>query len=160
MDDQSTILRVKKSIKEVWRHDVPSQRLIFKGVSLHDSATLRECGITDGCILHFLADSPPPNSRSTPTWNITVQDLVGHALSLPIPENSTISRLKKEIQNAWGHPSDTQRLVFRGRLLADEKCLKEEGVANNDTVHLLAGLPGRQPSTSGGSSGSGVSLAR
>lgn len=49
----------------------------------------------------------------------------------------TVGQLKKLLQLVLGHPHDNQRLMFAGKQLMSEYKLRDYGLKDGYTVHLL-----------------------
>lgn len=72
--------------------------------------------------------------RSSPT---------GKTLTLNVSASATIATVKEIIQDRQGIPPDTQRLVFSGQLLDDEKAtLSSYNIKKEDTLQLSLGVRG------------------
>ena len=55
------------------------------------------------------------------------------------PEN-TVAQLKEAIEASEGVPVIQQRLVFKGRPLADEQTISATGINPGDFVHMVLAL--------------------
>ena len=80
-------------------------------------------------------------------WQIFIKTLTGHTLTLEvIPDEDTISTVKRIIYQKEGIPVDQQRLTFAGRILSNaenSKVLAEyDFLGPSSTLHLVARLPG------------------
>ncbi|KAK7475429.1 hypothetical protein BaRGS_00033310 [Batillaria attramentaria] len=87
--------------------------------------------------------------------DITVKTLDGQNKSFSTPEDTTVGQFKEKIANSIGIPADTQRLIFHGRVLQDEKPLKEYDV-HGKVIHVVQRAP---PSSLSSDSETGNSIA-
>eukprot|EP01043_Picozoa_sp_COSAG02_P040358 COSAG02_NODE_3260_length_7078_cov_6.096432_5_plen_138_part_00 len=79
--------------------------------------------------------APPAASES----DVTVQDISGtkHVLRVIDTGATTVSELKRELQQRSGIPPDAQRLLLNQQTLEDEtKCLRAYGVQPGCTISL------------------------
>eukprot|EP01126_Amoeba_proteus_P045916 TRINITY_DN5168_c0_g1_i10.p1 TRINITY_DN5168_c0_g1~~TRINITY_DN5168_c0_g1_i10.p1 ORF type:complete len:124 (-),score=12.47 TRINITY_DN5168_c0_g1_i10:110-481(-) len=78
----------------------------------------------------------------SPLW-FRVRMLTGKLVKVgPFFQFTTISDVKVDIQEKEGIPTHQQRLVFKGRGLADEKTVGDYGLSENDLIHLVLTLVG------------------
>jgi hypothetical protein len=68
---------------------------------------------------------------------IHIRTLSGHDTTLSVLETDTVLTVKQKIADAEGYVIALQRLIFRGRILADEGTLSDIGVQNESVVHLV-----------------------
>ena len=77
------------------------------------------------------------------TINVFVSKLEGGHLCLKMHDNQTILQLKQEIKNKTNMDIEYQRLIYQGRNLScDCSTLKNSGIQNDSTVHLVSRLRG------------------
>ncbi|KAF8521015.1 ubiquitin family-domain-containing protein [Gautieria morchelliformis] len=121
----------------------------------------------------FQADLPPPPERKAETSSLQADTVTitfksaKPPLSFPLTVSTTdtISTIKKQLASQpRAPPADIQRLLLKGKALADAKLLKEYGITDGATVNLMtrpgshwdgteaapslaAGIPVAQPST-------------
>ncbi|KAG0049061.1 hypothetical protein BGZ83_006068 [Gryganskiella cystojenkinii] len=81
-----------------------------------------------------MSASPPP-SEGPITLNVKTLESQTHAVSLPVTE--TVLQLKERLATLLEVPSPRQRLIFRGRVLADDKALTEYSLQDGHTIHLV-----------------------
>ncbi|CAJ0850726.1 5295_t:CDS:2 [Entrophospora sp. SA101] len=62
----------------------------------------------------------PPNGMQ-----IIVRVLTGKSIKFTVTPGTTIEKLKRQIQNSQGIPSDQQRMIFAGKQLEDGRTLKD-----------------------------------
>ena len=71
-----------------------------------------------------------------------VNTLTGKSIPIDFDPNSTIEDVKLSIEEKTSIPTDSQRLLFSGHELDDEKTVLECGIESEATVHLSLGLSG------------------
>ncbi|KNZ55724.1 hypothetical protein VP01_25g6 [Puccinia sorghi] len=85
--------------------------------------------------------STEPNAASSEPIKITIKSLKPPlTFSIACSPSSTISELKKLLceSNSSAPPVEAQRLVYKGKALADNKLLKEyEAIQTGETIHLM-----------------------
>lgn len=67
---------------------------------------------------------------------ITVKILNGQEVRLEVSENDQISLVKQLASEKLDVPVDQQRLVFKGRTLADSSTLQEHQISDGSKLHL------------------------
>eukprot|EP00755_Sulcionema_specki_P028463 Sspe_Gene.89948::Locus_61603_Transcript_5_6_Confidence_0.222_Length_1291::g.89948::m.89948/K04523/UBQLN, DSK2; ubiquilin len=68
---------------------------------------------------------------------INLKKICGPDLEALVNPTATVEELKEAIMEQHEIPPDQQRLVFRGRVLQDEKTLTELGIKEGSSLHLV-----------------------
>eukprot|EP00638_Chattonella_subsalsa_P006558 CAMPEP_0117737582 /NCGR_PEP_ID=MMETSP0947-20121206/2620_1 /TAXON_ID=44440 /ORGANISM="Chattonella subsalsa, Strain CCMP2191" /LENGTH=379 /DNA_ID=CAMNT_0005553109 /DNA_START=118 /DNA_END=1254 /DNA_ORIENTATION=- len=97
------------------------------------------------------ADEESPNESSTNSSDqdtshqlrplkIRVLDTQGRTYKVTVPggTDSTVESLKDQLVEIAGVQKDLQRLIYHGRILQDNKTLKEYNVEDDTVIHLFA----------------------
>ncbi|KAG9068049.1 hypothetical protein KI688_011641 [Linnemannia hyalina] len=69
--------------------------------------------------------------------SLNVRTLEGQTHSIDIPLSQTVLQLKDHLATLLSVPSPRQRLIFRGRVMADDKPLTEYSLEDGHTLHLV-----------------------
>ncbi|XP_073228963.1 uncharacterized protein [Porites lutea] len=67
---------------------------------------------------------------------ISVKKLNGQEIRLEVSENDPISLVKNLVSEKLGIPAVQQRLVFKGKTLADSSHLREYQIVDGSKIHL------------------------
>jgi ubiquitin C len=78
-----------------------------------------------------------------------VRTLTGKTITVHTSKGDTILDLKTKLQDLEGIPTDSQRLIFAGRQLQDEKTCEEYSIIADSTLHLVLRLKPRGTTSSG-----------
>jgi ubiquitin-like protein Nedd8 len=73
---------------------------------------------------------------------IKVKTLSGKSLELRIQLKDTIMRIKERVEEIEGIPPDQQRLIFRGKTLADDRKARLYNITEGSILHLVLALRG------------------
>ncbi len=82
--------------------------------------------------------------NSTQAWreHSEVKFLTGKSIILSYDPNCTVLDVKHMIMEKEGFSLEQQRLIFERRQLEDSRTLKDYGIDEGDTVHLVLSLRG------------------
>eukprot|EP01027_Heterolobosea_sp_BB2_P024251 GEZU01036496.1.p1 GENE.GEZU01036496.1~~GEZU01036496.1.p1 ORF type:complete len:164 (+),score=29.48 GEZU01036496.1:87-578(+) len=92
--------------------------------------------------LKFAKRTKSKHRFSSLHYNITVRTLTGAQLRLTLEPYDNIDYVKHCISELVGVPQAQQRIVFKGRQLADDCTLCECGVFGGSELHLVLALRG------------------
>ena len=135
VDSSTTVKRVKKMIEAIEGTPRHLQQLSLYGVCLEDR---RRMGyyhtlISSKCRLVL---------RREPQYQVFLRTLSGKTVALGVRGGDTVRHMKSVIYEKEGIPPDQQKLLSGGRLLRDEKRLKECDLCSGSIVDLNLGLLG------------------
>merc|ERR1712178_159274 len=68
---------------------------------------------------------------------LQIKILNGKDCVVDVSPNSTIPQLKEQVEKNMGVPASSQRLVFRGKPLVDEKTVSGSGLTDNTKIFLV-----------------------
>lgn len=71
----------------------------------------------------------------------------GKDYNLSIINNITIIELKNQIEKEFNIPANTQKLIYRGRILQDDKNCLDYNIQNEQTIHLVQSKLNKNPTT-------------
>ena len=120
--------RVKLMKKQAVGVPTDQQQLVFNGNKpLRSSKTMNCYNIRAGACI-CLAE---------PTISVQVRLLTGEELSIEVGSGEFVSDMKETIQLKTGIPSEKQRLIHKGVLIADDGLLSEYNLENEAPVYLV-----------------------
>lgn len=80
---------------------------------------------------------------------IFAKTITGNTVILEVEGGSTIAEIKKKIENVTKIASAEQRLLYAGKQLDDKKTVKEFGIVEDSTIHVVLNLTKRQMNPNG-----------
>ena len=115
VDTCDTTQDVKKRI-EVQEGIAPQQqRLIFKGKTLDDSATLSQSGVTKGSLLHIIM-----RLNTSLTLDIRVPS-TGRTIAIDAKPSETAQNILAMLEELVGLPADQHTLMHAGKQLIPDR---------------------------------------
>ncbi|KAK3267161.1 hypothetical protein CYMTET_24268 [Cymbomonas tetramitiformis] len=95
-------------------------------------------------------EDTPDSQRETgrdSQMRVNIKTLTNDEYHLDVSVQTTVRAFKELLEDKAGVSSSLQRLIYRGRVLNDEKLLTEYGIQEGHTVHMVARPEGAlQPS--------------
>ena len=73
---------------------------------------------------------------------VFVKTITGRNMTLEVDSNTSIQEVKGRIQQKEGIPIDSQRLIFAGKHLHNDKVLSDYNIQKDCTIHLVLRLEG------------------
>ena len=73
---------------------------------------------------------------------VFVKTITGRNMTLEVDSNTSIQEVKGKIQQKEGIPVNSQRLIFAGKHLHDDKVLSDYNIQKDCTIHLVLRLEG------------------
>jgi len=73
---------------------------------------------------------------------IKIKTLSGIVTGLTVRADDTIASIKERVEESQGIPHDQQRLIFRGRTIADDRTCRFYDITEGATLHLVLALRG------------------
>lgn len=82
------------------------------------------------------------NNSNTENFNIQVKTLSGRTIELCINSGIGVFKIKELIEESQGIPADQQRLILKGKTMADQLTATDYDLKPGTTLHLVLALRG------------------
>ncbi|CAL4932042.1 unnamed protein product [Urochloa decumbens] len=102
------------------------------------AAKLNAIGVVDGEPESMAVD----DDEELVAGRIKVKTLSGGVIDVDVEPTDLVGRIKERVEEQVGIPTEQQRLVFAGKLLADGKTVRESNVTAGTVIHLVLALRG------------------
>jgi tetratricopeptide (TPR) repeat protein/ubiquitin len=131
---------VKRAIEGKEGRPPDQQRLIYAGKQLEDHCTLDSYNVPPNATLHLVFRLRTSEASPDGRLRLFVKTLTGKSILIEARPEETIYDIKAKIWYQEGIPTDRQRLIFTGRQLEDGLAVKDYGIQDNTTIHLVLRL--------------------
>ncbi|KAG2176300.1 hypothetical protein INT43_005534 [Umbelopsis isabellina] len=81
------------------------------------------------------------NLRITSQMKLTFKTLQQKQFQLDVDGASTVADLKKKIEETQGHPVETQKLIYSGKILADDNTVESYNISEKDFLVVMVSKP-------------------
>jgi ubiquitin len=135
LEPLDTFQHVKEKIQEKEGLPKDDQRLMWEGKSLEDHRTVADYNIPKEAILDL-------RIIIRGGMDMFIKMLTGKTLTLNVESSDTIESVKLQIFDKEGIPLAQQRLIFAGKVLADNNTISECFISKDPTVHLVIKISG------------------
>lgn len=131
-EPSTTISELKQQLWE--REGIPVERFcFFYGAQklINEMMTVNEAGIQNETSLAV-------HCRANQDFTVNIKPIYfNQTYQVSVSEEMLVEDLKEKISEKDGHPSESLRLVYKGKLLTNEYSLKEYGIKATETLYLL-----------------------
>ncbi|XP_065913123.1 uncharacterized protein [Dysidea avara] len=128
-----TVANIKAGITDKTAIPTANQELIFASSTMDDHRALCDYGIRSESTVTL---------RYKGVIQLFIKAMTGKTTLVKVPYGSTVKKLKEEIKQTLGIAVDEQRLIFFAVQLEDGDKLRDRGVQNNNTIHLVVRIKG------------------
>ena len=122
------------------REGIPPQQqsLVYKGTHLRQGL-LKEHGVLYGTTLDLSLCLLGGGGLE-----VRIQTMTGISFLIQVEQDTTVSALKKKINELKGFPVDQQKLIFAGKIMEDRLTMADYNIQMTTTLHLVVTQPGRK----------------
>ena len=131
-----TVQNLKEKIKDKLGIEPNEQTLLFRRGVLQDNIPLFQYDIQEGNVL-TLFTYLPIKEKENELLQLFIKTLTGKEIVLTVDPTLTIKKLKCEIQDKEGVPSNQQRLIFAGAQLEDSRTLASYNIKTNSNLNMI-----------------------
>ena len=131
-----TVKSLKEKIKDKLGIEPNEQTLLFQRGVLQDNIPLFQYDIQEGNVL-TLFTYLPIKEKENELLQLFIKTLTGKEIPLIVDPSLTIQKLKCEIQDKEGVPSDQQRIIFAGAQLEDSRTLASYNIKTNSNLNMI-----------------------
>ena len=128
-DPKKSVERFKKQISKVLGYEIEDLELIFNETKLENDKTFEYYNVNKNSTLDL-------KISYSPKFKITIKTLTGKQIILNVENSDTIGSVKEKIEMKLSIPIDQQALIFKGKILENDKTLVDYGIEKESTLHV------------------------
>ena len=133
--ETDNILNIKKEIEKYIYIKPEYQNLFFEEKELEDNKNISDYDIKNESIINL-------RMINVKGYQIFVKTLTGKTLQIDVFPIYSIGIIKRLIYDKEDIKKDSQRLIFEGRQLEDNRTLEDYNIQRDSTLHLILRLRG------------------